>query len=196
MDEFKPNSHKSKEQPEKKVEKPVVSGARTKKKSELRKLADIFVSEDVSSVKSYVLLDVLIPAIKKAISDIVTNGIDMLLYGETGRSKKNGTASKISYHSFYEKSDRDTRSFSRSGSGYSYGDVEVDTRKDAETILSAMDELLATYGYASVADLYDLAELENNHTDNKYGWTDIRSAAIVRTKNGYLIKMPKCMPLD
>lgn len=188
MDDYKPNSHKSKEQPEKKVDKPVVSGARTKKRSELRKLADIFVSEDVSSVKSYILLDVLIPAIKKAISDIITNGVDMLLYGGTGRSKKDGTASKISYRSFYEKNERDSRSPNRSSSGYSYGDVEVDTRKDAETILSAMDELLSTYGYASVADLYDLAELENNHTDNKYGWTDIRSASIVRTRNGYLIR--------
>lgn len=196
MEEFKSNSHKSKEQLEKKVDKPVVSGARAKKKSEIRKFADIFVSEDVANVKSYIFLDVLIPAIKKAISDIVTNGIDMLLYGEAGRSKRNGTASKISYRSYYEKNDRDMRSPLRQNIGADFCDVEVDTRKDAEAILSAMDDIIATYGFVSVADMYDLADMEHSFTDNKYGWTDVRSASIVRTRNGYILKMPKRMPLD
>lgn len=58
------------------------------KKSEMQKFADVFISEDVNNVKSYIVMDVLVPAIKKAISDIVTNGIDMILYGETGKSKR------------------------------------------------------------------------------------------------------------
>lgn len=195
MAEYKPNSHKSKEQPEKKVDKPVVNGARIKKKSEIQKFADIFVSEDAKNVKSYILLDVLVPAIKKAISDIVTNGIDMLLYGETAKSKKNGTASKISYRSYYEKADKDIRGTSRQRRA-DFSDIEVDTRGEAETILNAMDEIIANYGFVSVADMYDLADMEHSFTDNKYGWTDIRNATIVRTRDGYLLKMPKLMPLD
>lgn len=38
----------------------------------------MFISEDAGNIKSYVVLDVLVPAIKKAIADIVTGGIDML----------------------------------------------------------------------------------------------------------------------
>ena len=93
MEEYKPNSHKSKEEqknlvPEKRVEKVISGTVKSKKKSEMQKFADVFISEDVNNVKSYIVMDVLVPAIKKAISDIVTNGIDMILYGETGKSKK------------------------------------------------------------------------------------------------------------
>lgn len=97
MEEYKPNSHKSKEEqkdlvPEKRVEKVISGTVKPKKKSEMQKFADVFISEDVNNVKSYIVMDVLVPAIKKAISDIVTNGIDMILYGEAGKSKKNSTA--------------------------------------------------------------------------------------------------------
>ena len=114
MEEYKPNSHKSKEEqresdalPEKKVGKVITGSAKSKKKGEMQKFADVFISEDVGNVKSYIIMEVLVPAVKKAISDIVTNGIDMILYGETGRTKKNSTASKVSYGKFYDRdSDR------------------------------------------------------------------------------------------
>ena len=93
MEEYKPNSHKSKEEqkdlvPEKRVEKVISGTVKPKKKSEMQKFADVFISEDVNNVKSYIVMDVLVPAIKKAISDIVTNGIDMILYGEAGSRKR------------------------------------------------------------------------------------------------------------
>ena len=89
MEEYKSNSYKSKEQTEVPEEKKIqkVANGKTRKKSELSKFANVFISEDVQNVKSYILMDVLVPAIKKAISDIVANGIDMLLYGESGRTK-------------------------------------------------------------------------------------------------------------
>ena len=97
--DYKPNSHKYKEEQKnlstdrKKVEKVVTGKVKTKKKSEASKLKDVFISEDVSNVKSYILMDVLIPAAKKAISDIVSNGIDMILYGETrGRKSSSGAS--------------------------------------------------------------------------------------------------------
>ena len=74
---YTPNSHKYKEQQnaspteEKKVTK-VVNGPVKTKRNDVRKLADIFISEDISNVKSYIFMDVLVPAIKKAIYDIVS----------------------------------------------------------------------------------------------------------------------------
>lgn len=203
MDNYKPNSHKSKEEQkestsEKKIEKVISGSVKSKKKNEIQKFADVFISEDVNNVKSYIVLDVLVPAIKKAISDIVTNGIDMILYGESGRTKKNSTASKISYRSYYEKENDQKRSYNSTSvkSGYSYDDIILDNRGEAEDVLARMDELVATYGIASVADLYDLVGITGNYTDNKYGWTDVRSAAVVRTRDGYLIKLPKVLPLN
>ena len=203
MDNYKPNSHKSKEEQkestsEKKIEKVISGSVKSKKKNEIQKFADVFISEDVNNVKSYIVLDVLVPAIKKAISDIVTNGIDMILYGESGRTKKNSTSSKISYRSYYEKENDQKRSYNSTSvkSGYSYDDIILDNRGEAEDVLARMDELVATYGIVSVADLYDLVGVTGAYTDNKYGWTDVRSATVVRTRYGYLIKLPKVLPLN
>jgi len=202
MEEYKPNSHKYKEDqnrsaPEKKVEKVIAGTVKSKKKSEIRKFTDVFISEDIDNVKSYILLDVLIPAIKKAISDIVTNGIDMILYGETGKTKSNSTASKVSYRSYYDgRNGRRDYSAIRTKISYNYDDIIFDNRGEAEDVLSRMDELISTYGLVSVADLYDLVGVTGNYTDNKYGWTDIRSASVIRVRDGYMLKLPKALPLD
>ena len=109
MEDYKSNSDKvrQEQQSEKKVEAVITGAAKTRKKGEMQKFADVFIAEDANNVKSYILMEVIVPAVKKAISDIVTTGIDMILYGEAGRSKKNGTASKVSYRNYYEQgSDR------------------------------------------------------------------------------------------
>lgn len=202
VDDYKPNSHKSKEQntppSDKKIEKIVSGAVKSKKKSEIGKLADIFISEDVNNVKSYILMGVLVPAIKKAISDIVTNGIDMILYGETEKTKKNSAASKVSYRSYYEKENDSRKDYNplNTKSGYSYDDIILDDRGEAIEVLSRMNELIDTYQMVSVADLYELVGLTGNYTDNKYGWTDISSASVVRVREGYAIKLPRALPLN
>lgn len=201
MENYKPNSHKSKEQqepvPEKKLEKVVQGKVTTKKKSEVSKLADIFVPGDVANVKSYVIMDVLVPAVKKAISDIVTNGIDMILYGESGRTRKNGPASKVSYSQYYDRDRvRRDRGPVAPRANYSYNDILLDNRGEAEEVLARMDELVATYGMVSVADLNDLVGITGNYTDNNYGWTNIKSAYVQRVRDGYLLKLPRAIPID
>ena len=204
MDDYMPNSNKFKEEQKatsiekKKVEKVVTGVAKVKKKSEVSKLKDIFISEDASNVKSYIIMDVLVPAIKKAIADIVTNGIDMILYGETGHSKRSSSSSKISYRSYYDRRDDDRR-YDRDRSlvkqGYDYDDVIIETRGEADAVISRMDEIIDMYGRVSVADLYDLVGITGNYTDNNYGWTNLASAEPIRVRDGYVIKLPKAMPI-
>ena len=47
-----------------------------------------------------------------------------------------------------------------------------------------------------IADLYDLVGMDSNYTDNRYGWTNLRSAQVVRVRDGYLLKLPKALPLN
>lgn len=200
MGNYKPNSHKSRNDntPEKKVEKIVSGSVKTKKKNEVQKFADVFLSEDVHNVKSYILLDVLVPAIKKAISDIVTSGIDMILYGGSGHKKNTTSSSRVSYNKKYSDDRNDYRSNGtyRTRVGYEYDDIILDNRGEAEDVLIRMDELVSTYGLVSVADFFDLLGVTGNYTDNNYGWTDIRNAKVMRVKDGYMIKLPKALPLN
>lgn len=202
MENYKPNSNrfkgeqKSKDR-EQRAEKVVTGVVRTKKQSKARTLASEFISEDARNVKSYVLGEVLIPAIKKAISDIVTDGIDMILYGESRGGHKRSTADKVSYRNFYDR-DRKPSTENRTtiGSGYSYDDIILDSRGEAEEVLTRMDELMETYGLVRVADLKDLVGITGQYTDNKYGWTNIRNAEVVRVRDGYMIRMPRAVPID
>ena len=201
MEEFKSNSHKSKELPveRKKLDKVVTNDVKVKKKSGVHKFTDVFISEDVHNVKSYILMDVLVPAIKKALSDIVTNGIDMILYGGNGGSKKRTNAGYVSYNRYSDRDyRRDDRSYNTTTTktGYSYEDIVIPTRGEAEEVLSRMDDIISTYGIVSVADFYDLVGVTCNYTDNKYGWTNIRNAEVVRLRDGYMIKLPKALPID
>lgn len=200
MEEFPSNSNKSKEtrQPEKHVEKVVSGTAKIRKRSGAQKLTDIFVPGDVENVKHYILTDVIVPAVKKAIVDVVSDGVNMLMYGESGSHKSNSVASKVSYRSFYDQKSNNRERYSsiQTRTGYSYDNIVLESRGEAEDVLARMDELLATYGMASVADMYDLCGVTPQYTDNNYGWTNIRNAQIVHIRDGYVIKMPKPMPLD
>lgn len=203
MKEYQPNSHKSKAEGElsettnreRKVQK-VVSGKVKTKTNEKRKLANIFISEDAVNVKSYVFMDVLVPAIKKAISDIVTDGIDMILYGGSHGSKHK-SGNKISYRNYYDDKRDDRRDGGyRSRSRFDYDDLVFDSRGEAEAVREQMADIIETYGFVTVADMYDSADIPAPYTSNKYGWTNIRTAETVRVRDGYVLKLPKAMPID
>lgn len=202
MDDYKPNSNRFKEEQknntgEKKVEKVITGKATVRKKSTFSKLADEFISEDAKNIKSYVFGEVLIPAIKKAISDIVTDGIDMILYGGSrGGKTKRSSADRVSYRNYYDEP-RSRSEKTYIDSKLSFDEVVVDTRGEAQDVLARMDEIVEQYGVVSVADLYELAGIRNdNYMTHKYGWTSIRNADVIRVRDGYLIKMPKAMPIN
>lgn len=208
--DYNPNSNKflTKDKPteeenlgKKKVDKVVSGSVKTKKKSSLSKFADTFIEEDKDTVVGYLLSEVLIPSFKKMVSDTIKTGIDKMLYGDAEVSRSNSPASKISYSKYYN----DKSSYSRSSSTapvtnrrdtYEYNNIVLETRGDAEAVLMGMDDIISKYEIVSVADLYDLVGIAGSYTDYKYGWTDIRSARIERVRDGYVIRMPKALPLD
>lgn len=202
MNDYKPNSHRFKEEQkaaaseEKRVEKVVSGAVKTKKRSEIRKFTDVFVAEDAQNVKSYIIGDVLIPAFKKAVSDAITSGVDMILYGSTGRSERRSSTSRVSYRQYYDNREDDRRSYDKTR--FEYDDIEFTNRGEAETVL---DEMLATierYGVVTVADMYDMVGLRPPYTSHKFGWTHIRNVndIVTRVRGGYILKLPRAMPLD
>lgn len=204
MEDYKPNSHRSKveqqstDNSERKLEKVVKGTVKTKKKNELRKLTDVFISEDASNVKSYVLMDVIVPAIKNALYDVVVDGIGMIL-GKSTRDTRygGGTRERTSYGSYYSQKDNDRYGSSvRARTAFDYDDIIFRTRGDAEVVLDQLFAELRKYGLVRVGDLYDLAGLSAPYTANDYGWTNLRNADVVHVRDGWIIKLPKAMPID
>lgn len=202
---YTPNSHKYKEEQknampeEKRVQKVVKRPVKTKK-NEIRKFADIFISEDVANVKNYIFMDVLVPAIKKAIYDIVTNGIDMFLYGGSGKGKSNTSGTKVSYRSYYDQKNSNSSyrgsENTKSHNGFEYDDIIFDNRGEAEAVKQQMQAAIGRYGFVTVADLYDMVDLPAPYTSQKYGWMDVSSAEATRVRDGYMLKLPRAVPID
>lgn len=191
-----PNSHRYKEEQtkakDKKIEKVVSGKVETKKKSEMSKFKDSIFAGDIRSVKSYLFMDVLVPTIKKVIFEIITNGADMMLNGEV-RDRKRSSVSQVSYRD-YSKNDR---TYSSRSSGFDLDDIVFDNRGDAETVLDQMSDVLDRYNIVSVAELYDMIGQTAPFTANRWGWTSIRTAEVIRGRGGdYYLKLPKPKPID
>ena len=198
--DYKPNSFKYKEAQQqatdkkKRVEKVVTGQVQIREKKGLNKLASIFISDDVKNVKSYAIEDVLIPSIKKAVVDIIKNGAEMIFYGRSGRPRS--TADRISYNRIYDDRDRRRDDEPRSRARFSYDDITVADKGEAEAVLDRLCETVREYGAARVADLYDLLGVtSDNYTDNDYGWTNLRNARVVRVRDGYAFDLPRALPL-
>ena len=178
---------------------PVAKGRRMKRHVPL--LARIF-GENAKSVGDYILWDVLVPAVKSTFSDIISNGIEMLLYGESkGRNiRRDRGRSYVSYQNYYSK-DRDRATSRRRErievrDRHRFDDVILDYRDEAEQVLTTLVELIENYHIATVGDFYDLVGLESSYTDRKYGWDSLGRASVKRVRDGYILVLPDPLPID
>lgn len=203
LGDYPSNSHKSRERAAAEKEKrdkdehlqKVTTGSI--KKRNASKFGDVF-REDLHTVKDYIINDVLIPSLKKAVSEAVSNGVDTFLYhGEKKRKGGRTTpASHVSYRSYYDdRDDRYDRAYERSRRSY-YDELIFDNRGDAEKVLDGLEGALDRYDFVTIADLYDLAGENPVHTDYKYGWRSLRNAGVIRRSDGYALDLPRPIPID
>lgn len=198
--EYPGNSHKKRttEKEEKKVEKVIKGSVVTRKKPLSRRFAETFFGEDVGSVSSYLIQDVFIPATKSTVYEMIRGGFEMLIFGETrgthGRRDRGGR----SYVSYDKASYRDERRdiSPRNRARHNFDDIVIESRTEADDVINCLVDLVEDYGFASVADLYDLVGIAPNFTDNKYGWDNLRTAKPERVRDGYLLDLPRPTLLD
>ena len=213
---FPSNSKSAKREPQqqpkvedRKLEKVVTGVVKKQKRGLGKRIAETFLEDNTKSVGSYIFHDVLIPAAKSMICDMVGWGgfAEILLFGDKrggarGRGGRSNSKSYTSYGSYYrltdgDNRDRDRRDISRtSRARHDFDEIILETRGEAEEVLSHLVDLTIDYQQATVADLYDLVGITSNFTDNKYGWTDLRSASVTRVRDGYLINLPRTQILD
>ena len=195
MENYPGNSDRSKKEPERKKLEKVVSGEVKAKKG----LSESFISGTPRNVVSNLLTDVLIPAAKKTIVDMVNNGISMLLYGETGRvNKSSNPVSRISYRDYYDNPRQRSEPVRTSRSAYDIEQIIFPSRGDAEATLAAMEDIIDRYDEVTLEAFYELVGKPEliRHTDCKYGWRDLSMAYSDATRDGYILRLPRMKPLD
>ena len=182
----------------KKIERVTHGEVKFKKKSAFRQFFDQFVQEDGEKIKSYVCTEVLIPSIKQAISDIVTNSISILFYGDAGRTKRN-VADRVSYRNYsnsYNSSYNQPQP--QKHNAFMYENICYNSYAEATDVLDRMYEILDLYGVVSVSDLNQLVGITGSFTDNNYGWTTLnRTNSYIRGgRDGFELNLPRPTPID
>lgn len=179
---------------------------KVRKPSLLSKFQSSIVADGAEDVGSYIFWDVLIPAAKDTIKDIITQGIEMLLYGSTrgnDRGRRSAGNTVISYGSYHSSSKRRrgperperTRS---SGFRHRLSNIVYDYQEDAGEVLEFLHDLLDEYGSVSVADFYEVSGLaaDSEYTDNSWGWFSLERCRVVRTRDGWEITFPEPVRLE
>lgn len=192
--EFKPNSHAYKnaqrkpDEPRKKVEKVVNGTVRTVKKSWFSNILDVLGADDIKN-------DVIIPSVKKAVSTIIKEGTDRALGTYSSTSQPLGFGN-VSYRNFYDVRSNPVRQQVDTKNKFNYDNIVLGSRGEADLVLSQLDDIIASYGQASVMDLYELVGVRAPFTADKYGWYNIASAGSKRVSDGYLLVLPPARPID
>lgn len=194
--EFPGNSHKQKDQEKQKKEiKKVVSGkVSRKKKSLVQKAAGNLFSGDLTEVMGYVIDDVLLPAFKKLVWEGISNGAEMLIFGEvrTKKSKSNFNNYGKYFREASSSRTRDRRSRSRG----EVDDIEFDDRWEAQDVLDSALDYLEQYDEITVADIYEMAGEDYDHVDTQYGWDNLKGARVVRSRDVYILELPRPYKLE
>nr|DAD69325.1 MAG TPA: hypothetical protein [Siphoviridae sp. ctxZP4] len=177
------------------VERVVKTPARIDQGSLGRQALQAFFAEDIKEVGQYLLWDIALPSVKNAVSDIFTSGIDRLLFGGDGgpqRSRSNKTYTSYSNRTYGRRETPTERTYTqRDRRDHNLESIIFATRSEAEDVLNHLISICDQYDVATVGDLYGMAGISQSYTDENWGWRDLRSGRAVRSRNGYILDLPK-----
>lgn len=168
-----------------------VAKARVRHESTTKKVIGEIIKEDARSVGETVLWDVVVPTVKNLISDVITRGIDSMLYGDSRPTRsRSGYSDYSGYSRPKDRRDRPVERRERRSSRISEperNEIIFDTRSDASDVIDRMSDLIDQYGQASLADLNALIGASSNFIDDNWGWTDMGSFNIRQVRDGFML---------
>lgn len=206
--DYPPNSDKSKlgetEEPgEKKVERITSSEPIRRKRSLGKNFKNTFFSGDARGAFQHAVLGVLLPSAREMISEFGKDWLDRVIFGDSRRrgpqQRPSGPQGYVSYNRYSmagQQQEPPGRQISRRArSQHDFDEIVLASRQEAEDVIDSMFNIVSRYDSATVSDLYELVGLQSTHTDQKWGWVDLRGAGVSRVRNGYLLDVPEPEPL-
>ena len=218
MQEFPANSQKAKatanEAPREQVKQvtPVTTATTSgrKKRGLGRKFKDAFISGSPKAAAVSMVEDVVVPSIRETIHEALRTGLDSLILGERPRGRPRAAAwspqqppsGSVSYP--YDAVSRPTRAAApqqrsmsqKARASHDFRDLIIPTREAANEVLDQLYETVSREGVVSVAHLYALTGIKVEHTDMKWGWTNLQGSRVRPLRQGgCLLDLPAPEPL-
>lgn len=156
--------------------------------------------ENVENAGEFMIFEVGIPAMKATLSDMISNGMEVLLFGESsGRHSRGRSKESSGYTGMYKRErererERDDR---RTSYGYIWEQVEPRSQRDCMAIIAEMKDFAYDNEYITVAELLDIMRASNlaEYTDENKGWyaEDLKgnTCSCYAVRGGYLLDLPR-----
>lgn len=205
MQDFPANSKQAKatEAPREKLT-PVTSADVGRRKRGLgQKFKSAFFSGSPQEAVGHMVEDVVVPAIRDTLFEALQSGLNHLIFGDRAPGKSHArssfmsnTAGHVAYDAMNPSSKpkaAQQRMLSRGARArHDLAELVIPSRIAAEEVIDRMFDILSVEGVVSVAQLYELTGVRAEHTDLKWGWTNLRGAKPVRNgRGGFLLNLPE-----
>jgi len=182
------------------VEKMVEGKVISRKQPWLKRVRKTMVAEDAHTVGEYILTDVVVPAAKNLIVDMVGQSIERMLFGTSrGRISRSPLGMSLRDQVNYSRvsQDRDPRrTLSREARArHDFNEIVLENRTEAIDVVEALIARIARYGAVTVADLYDLVGTTGSYADQRWGWNDLATADVRQVPGGFLLDLPAPEPI-
>lgn len=181
----------------KKVDYTALKGKVTLKKSKMDSLGKSVIQGSITDAIANAITDLIIPAGRDLLFNVVTSVSQTLIYGESDQPSVSNRVNRIPYSSIsnYNRMGRPTSHVQKVRQLPEDGFI-FERKSDADAALEHLHEACDTFGVVSVQALYEICEQTAPYTANKYGWMNLDDARVERTRDGYILKLPRSMPLD
>lgn len=160
---------------------------------------------DLQSLGRALTGDILVPALKGALSDFFQQGVEALIFGPS--EDRGARRSYRSYNTPYRGRrasgslrqprrpfgghyDESPRIVTSRQASPVFDDLYFESREDATQVIRGLMELVYKYGVTTVGDYYTLAGLTATRTAEQYGWSALDRVRVLSTADGYVIDLP------
>lgn len=186
---------------------PVVKGTVKQKTSALTKIRKLFGPADVEHFKEKVFNDILVPTVKKTLSD----AFNMWLYGKPTQTTQKSSSGFFNYggwgmpyasggHYDYSAQQKQNAPAAPQNQFFGKTDELHMSEDDANNVYNAMKDCINTYGRCSLLAFHDMCGFPTMPSEDNYGWRSMDGIVIVHDNSDPLtpcaIKTPKPMPLN
>lgn len=198
---------------EKVVDPVVTSEVKVRKTSLGKRFKDTFAPGDGRTVWAAVFTDTIMPGAKDIFESTAGEIVHRMLYGanapRTAAQRLAAQSAVTMGRQVYANAFASPATMARAvpagpaishhaRATHDFGQLIIPSRAEAEVILQGMYGLLGQYQEVTVKDLYRLANMDSNFTDESWGWRDLTGSQVQRLRggSGWVLVLPPTIPLD
>lgn len=189
-----------------------VTTGKIEEKSKLQKAVGVLIAEDIDDIQKSIVDDYIRPRfkdfckesvrkMKEFIVDSITGAAETVFFGKTSRKTGSYKGEKVNYVKYYSgesgykvSSDRDDNV--ARDSDVLLKRIVIESYGKAKEVKNELQHDLEHYKAVTVATYYQLTGVPTVKRDYDYGWHKLADIEIIETKGGYILALPKPVPLD